>query len=206
MESRSKPASSVSSAAPQKPFDAIRVFIEEKKEKFTKKNSDLNASEINRRLTAKYNQLSEQKKNKYKKKALARKAEHQRVSSFETIDTHTYLSLVVYIDLFICRSHNGRSSCLCVQTGSTYFVVFKWFNVLVNLGTGIERQRWQRMFSRREEREQAESAEAFAEEETADERLFVLHSRMHARRRNDERSREHEKDEPHFAKVEGALR
>ena len=62
------------------------------------------------------------------------------------------------------------------------------------------------MFSRREEREQAESAEAFAGEETADERLFVLQSRMHARRGNDERSREHEKDEPHFAKVEGALR
>ena len=93
MESRSKPASSGSSAAPQKPFDAIRVFIEEKKEKFTEKNPDLNASEINRRLTAKYNQLSEQKKNKYKKKALARKAEHQRVSSFETIDIHTLTSI-----------------------------------------------------------------------------------------------------------------
>ena len=127
MESRSKPASSVSSAAPQKPFDAIRVFIEEKKEKFTKKNFDLNASEINRRLTAKYNQLSEEKKNKYKKKALARKAEHQRVSSFETIDTvnfwasHTHLSLLVCIDLFIGRSPNGRSS--------IYFAVHLFLNI-----------------------------------------------------------------------------
>ena len=63
---------------PQKPFDAIRVYIDDKKEKFAKKNPELNASEINRRLTAKYNQLSEEKKEKYKKKALAMKEDHQR--------------------------------------------------------------------------------------------------------------------------------
>ena len=79
----SKPTPSNAAAAesrPQKPFDAIRVYIEEKKEKFSAKYPDLNVSETNRRLTAKYNELSEEKKEKYKKKALALKEQHRKVN------------------------------------------------------------------------------------------------------------------------------